>query len=198
MRNYKLVNELAMRVQEDKTVFNELYLLVEPEFKLIVEDYMVRMNLVGFNFDRADYVSIVGQAFWESLDGYDSEKGNFMNRLVLFARKRMKEVTDYNLRKRRFDKSRQTVSYEELFESEEFDIETGDVEINETQKIINNFIKSDKEGKVVEILLATSDNKLRNKAFTQLFGQYGATERKKVQRVKERLEAQLLKNGIYV
>lgn len=189
---------MAMESTTGGNAFTELYNIIEPQFKSIVDSYLTKNNLIGFNFDRADYVSALGQALWECIGGYDSSKGDFMPRLVLFARKRMKEITDYNLASKRFDKNKQAVSYESLFESEEFDLKDDSAEISDTQKLINDFIKTDKEGTVIEILLQVTDTKLRNSAFTKYFGKYTATERKKVQRVRERLTAHLTSNGVFI
>ncbi|MCW6094604.1 hypothetical protein LAV60_15640 [Clostridium sporogenes] len=198
MNKNEMINQLAMEVITGERTFTELYNMVEPQFNQIVDSYLIRNNLTGFTFDKADYISATGQALWECLTGYDSSKGDFMPRLTTFARKRMKEITDYNLASKRFDKSKQVVSYEQLFESEELDLEDENSEINDTQKIINDFIKTDKYGQVVRILASTKDQKLRNKSFTEYFGQYTATERKKVQRVRERLLAHLTQNGVFI
>lgn len=198
MKKNELINQMAIESTTGGSAFIDLYNMIEPQFKSIVDGYLTKNNLLGFNFDKADYLSAIGQALWECIGGYDSSKGDFMPRLVLFARKRMKEITDYNLASKRFDKSKQAVSYESLYESEEFDLKYDSTEINDTQKLIADFIKMDKEGKVIEILLATSDSKLRNNAFTKLFGKYTATERKKVQRVRERLTAHLTSNGVFI
>lgn len=192
------INQLAVKAVKDSVAFTELYNTIEDQFKGIVENYLFRNNLAGFNFDTADYLSAVGQAMWECLEGYDIEKGDFMPRLVMFARKRMKEITDYNLASKRFDKTKQAISFEQLFESEEFQIEATNDCFNDTYKIILDFIKADKEGTVIEILLSTSDSKLRNAAFRKLFGKYTATERKKVQRTRERLVAHLTQYCVFI
>ncbi|GAB6153687.1 hypothetical protein JCM17380_24370 [Desulfosporosinus burensis] len=214
MTNTEMINGLAMNASKDGGAFNELFLAVEPQFQKIVDSYLIKNNLTGFNFDQADYISATGQAMWECVAGYDSAKGNFMPRVAIFAFKRMKEVTDYNLAGKRFNKAQSAVSYDQLFGMEEFainfkfdnedylsasnpDIEVTD-ESNETEQLINEFIKHDKDGEVIEILLSTNDTKLRNSRFVKLFGQYGATERKKVQRARERLQTHLTSNGVLI
>lgn len=197
MTKTEMINELAMKASKDSNAFNELFLAVEPQFEKIVNSYLIKNNLYGFNFDHADYISATGQAMWECVEGYDSKKGDFMPRVAIFARNRMKEISDYNLAGKRFNKNKATLSFEELFESEEFDLEATD-NSTDTEKMIYEFIKTDKDSQIIEILMATSDTKLRNSAFTKLFGQYGATERKKVQRARERLQAHLTSNGVLI
>ncbi|MPM50117.1 hypothetical protein SDC9_96852 [bioreactor metagenome] len=198
MKKSEMFNKLAMAVLNGEESFSELYKKAEPEFTIIIENYLMRNNLFGFTFDISDYMSATGQALWESLEGYDSNKGDFMPRFVLFARMRMKEVTDYNLASKRFDKSKQSVSYEQLFEAEEFDLEDVNAEFSDTKNLLKEFIQKDKDGKVIEILLSTTNRKLRHSAFTKLFGKYEATERKKVQRAKERLQVHLTSNGVFI
>lgn len=190
------INELAFKAQKDELAFNELFTLLQPSFKKVIDSYFAQNNLTGFTFDRADYESITGQALWEAVKSYDITRGDIFSRFVIFAKRRMKEVTDYNLAGKRFDKSKQSLSFDELFESEEFDLEAPEDEHDSTYSLIEKFIGSDKDGKVIEILVSTEDNKLRNTLFTKLFGQYGATERKKVQRVRERLAEYLSSNGV--
>lgn len=197
-RNDALVNHLAMVAGKDTAAFNELYTLISPEFAVTVNDYLRMNNLSDFNFDKTDYISMAGQALWESLINYDSSKGDFMGRFNLFAKRRFKEVTDHNLAVKRFNKSKQVISYEELQETSNIDIEDENARPDTANRAVKEFIKIDKDGKVIEILISTSDTKLRSAAFTKLFGQYGATERKKVQRTRERLRKSLTESGIYV
>lgn len=193
-----MINQLAHEATIEVTGFTALFTTIQPQFKRIIESYLIRNNLTGFNFPVADYESAVGQALWESLKGYDIEKGDFMPRLVLFARKRMKDTTDYNLAAKRFDKSKQALSYEELFEAEEFDLEDVNAEMNDTAKLISDFISRDKDGMVIRILTSTSDSKLRKVAFITHFGKYEATERKRVQRVRQRLQEYLTSYGVFI
>lgn len=139
-----MINQLAKEALTGDFGFTVLYNTVENQFKAIVNSYLLKNNLTGFNFDTADYISAVGQAMWESLAGFDVTKGDFMPRVVLFARNRMKGITDFNLASKRFDKSKQSISYDELFESEEFDLEDKDAEMNSTETLVSDFIKADK------------------------------------------------------
>jgi hypothetical protein len=198
MNKNTVINQLAVSAIADKTAFTDLYQAVEPQFKGMFNSYLIKNNLTGFNFDSADYISAIGQSLWESIVGYDSTKGDLMPRLVLYARRRMKDITDFNLAGKRFDKSKQVVSYELLFESEEFDLEDKEAGFGDTASLVSNFIKADKDGNIISVLTSTGDNKLRNEAFTNLFGKYEATERKRVQRVKQRLQAHLTSNGVCI
>lgn len=198
MTKTEMINQLAYEATVDVTAFTALFTTIQPQFKSIIDSYLIRNNLTGFNFDKADYESAIGQAMWESLKGYDIKKGDFMRRLVLFSRKRMSDITDYNLAAKRYDKTKQSVSFDQLFEAEEFDLEDTNSGANDTAKLISDFIATDKDGLVVKILTSTSDSKLRREAFITYFGKYEATERKRVQRVRERLLAHLTSNGVFI
>lgn len=193
-----MINQLAQEAKTEETSFTSLYNLVESQFKSIADKYLIRNNLTGFNFEVADYISAIGQAMWEAIKDYDSTKGDFMPRAVAFANKRMKDTTDYNLASKRYDKSKQVISFDLLFEAEEFDLEDKDAQINETAKLVSEFVANDKDGMVIRILTSTSDTKLRKSAFIQYFGKYEATERKRVQRVRERLQAHLKTSGVFI
>lgn len=196
--NNLTINQLAQEAKTEGTAFTELYNMVSKEFKNIVGRYLVRNNLLGFDFARADYESSVGQAFWEAIKDYDITKGAFMPRATVFANKRMKEVTDYNLASKRFSKSKQVVSFDLLFEAEEFDLEDKDSQINDTAKLVSEFVNSDKDGMIIKILTSTADNKVRKEAFINYFGKYEATERKRVQRVRARLQEHLNNSGVFI
>lgn len=192
-----IINQLAVKAQEGGSAeFEDLYKAIEPQFDQIIKGYFFHNNLCNFTFDLADYISVIGQAIWEALDGFDIHKGDFMARVITFARRRMKGVTDYNLAEKRFDKSKQLYSFEELYESDKLDVKAP--EKSELEILLRQFVKEDKDGDVIEVLLTTTGSKARNKAFTKLFGQYGAKERKRVQRTRERLQDFLTKNYIYV
>lgn len=194
----EMINGLAVESINGGYAFTKLYEVVETQFKNILSSYYIKNNLTGFSFDDSDYISAIGQYLWEAVNSYDSSKGDFMPRLVSFARNRMSMVTTKNLREKRFDKSKQTYSFEELYESAEFEIEDTTDVFNDTEKLVRDFIKKDKDGKIITVLMTITDVKTRNTAFTKLFGQYGATERKKVQRVRERLQAHLTSNGVFI
>ena len=198
MTKTTVINQLAQESKTEGTAFTTLYTTVEPQFKSIVGKYLMRNNLTGFNFETADYISAVGQAMWEAIKDYDMTKGDFMPRAVSFANKRMKDTTDFNLASKRFDKSKQVISFDLLFEAEEFDLEDKDAQIDETAKLVSEFVSTDKDGMVIKILTSTSDSKLRKVAFIQHFGKYEATERKRVQRTRERLQAHLKNSGVFI
>lgn len=197
MTNTQMINSLAMSASNNEDAFAELYMAIDSQFSRIVSGYLNKNNLTGFNFDIDDYLSATAQAMWESVEGYDSEKGSFLARVTTFANYRMKAITDFNLARKRFDKSKQSYSFDELFESEAFDLEA-DENSTEAEKLVSEFVKNDKDGIVIEIMSAVTDSKVRNNAFTKHFGQYGATERKRVQRVRERLQAYLTSNGVSI
>lgn len=193
-----IINQLAVKAQNGGTTeFEDLYRALEPQFNNIIEHYFFKSSLKGFTFDKADYISAIGQAIWDSLKGFDVNKGDFLGRVIIFSRHRMKSVTDYNLAGKRFDKTKQTYSIEELYESDEFDIASP--EENGLESLLKQFIKKDKDGEIIKILWVVSDSKTRHEALAKLFGgQYAAKERKRVQRVRERLQKFLQINCIYV
>lgn len=200
----ELANKLAvenLRESEKQFLFSELYQAIEPKFDSMVRAYMVKNNLIDFNFDKTDYISAIGQAMMDAVKQYDMTKGDFMPRLTVFARKRMSNVTEYNLAEKRFDKSKQTYSYEELHESAEFDIEDFrySEDAMEVFKAINDFIKTDKEGELIKILYLVTSQSARRQAFEWYFGgAYGSAERKRVQRVRQRLQQHLKNNGVFI
>jgi len=191
-----IINQLAVKAQEGGEMeFNELYKAIEPNFNKILKNYFFQNNLNNFTFDNADYLSAIGQAIWEALEGFDINRGDFMARVITFAKKQMKCVTDFNLAQKRFDKTKLPYSFEELYEKSEYDLiepENTDVEM-----LVNQFIQQDKEGKVIDILWSVKGSKARNKALSDFYGKYESTERKKVQRVRDRLKNFLAQNCIY-
>lgn len=198
MLDNEIINNLATQALKDKNSFRELFLAVEPQFNGIVDNYFLKNNLTNFNFERADYLSALNYAVWESLEDYDSSRGNFMPRLITFAINRMRDITDYNLASRRYCKDKKLISYEQIFGSKEYDLQNYDDDFKETEQLIYDFIKKDAEGEVINILISTNSSKLRRVALIELYGQYTDKERKRVQRVRERLKQHLLDNGVYI
>lgn len=198
----QLANDLStkeMTKRERELYFEKLYAEVSPMFDSIIRAYMVSKNLTGFSFDMSDYISILGQSLIESIKGYSMYKGDFMGRLRCFANKRFKNVTQYNLAEKRFDKKRQAYSYEELPESAEFAIEDEITNDSETPQLIGEFIKQDKEGEVIKLLYMYPGAIARRQALENYFGgEYNSAARKRVQRVRERLAKYLSLNGVSI
>lgn len=198
----QLANELStkgMSKKEWELNFEKLYAEVYPMFDSIIRTYMLSRNLTGFTFDMTDYISILGQSLVESVKGYSIHKGDFMGRLRTFANRRFKNVTQYNLAEKRFDKKRQVYSFEELPESAEFTMEDFITIDSDTPKLIGDFIKQDKEGEVIKLLYMYSGAVARRQALENYFGgEYNSAARKRVQRVRERLAKHLSSNGVLI
>jgi len=192
------INKLASLAQKGNDyALSDLYEKTSSTFAQILNDYKAKNNLLDFSFDDSDYYSAIGQALWEAVKEYDIHKGNFMSRLTIFARNRMKEITDINLAQKRTDLSQGTYSTEVLFEKDEFDIVDTDSN-SDLEGLIADFIKTDKHGQVISILMSSNTQDLRREQFIEYFGKFGATERKWVQRTKERLKKYLAENELFV
>lgn len=197
MKN-EMINQLAQESKTEESAFTTLYTSIEPQFNNMVYGYFRKHNLGNFNFEVADYISAIGLAMFEAIKDYDSTKGDFMPRLAIFAQNKMKDVNNYNLASKRFDKTKQVISFDQLFEAEEFDIEDESAQVTDTAKLVSAFVNSDKDGEIIKILTSTSDNKVRKELFIAQFGKYEATERKKVQRVRARLQDYLNNSGVFI
>lgn len=197
----QLANDLSskeMTKQEREQTFEKLYVELSPMFGHIINGYMMKANLTGFNFDMNDYISILGQSVVESVQGYSILKGDYIARLRAFSYKRFKNVTQYNLAEKRFDKKKQVYSFDELPENAEFAVEDLTVD-KETPQLISQFIKGDKEGEVIRLLCMNIGSSKRKQALESYFGgEYNSAARKKVQRVRERLAKHLALNGISI
>lgn len=200
-----LINQLAndlstkeMTKREWELHFEKLYTEVYSTFDSIIRAYIVSKNLTGFSFDVNDYISILGQSLMESIKGYSMYKGDFMARLRCFANKRFKNITQYNLAEKRFDKKKQVYSYEELPESAEFAMED-EITNSDTPHLIGEFIKQDKDGEVIKLLYMYTGAAERRQALENYFGgEYNSAARKRVQRVRERLAKHLSSNGVSI
>lgn len=204
-----VINELAYRLADTTLsgrkrdeLLTDLYNILFPDFENIINSYMVRNNLTGFTFDLSDYHSALGQSIMEALKNYDIQKGDYVARLKSYAYKRFRNVTQGNLADKRFDKSRATYSVEEMFDNPDInlrDINTLSYEYTETFRLVSEFISKDKEGKIIEIIYAYPHGEARKFALEKHFGKpYEAYERKKVQRVRERLAKHLAENGVFI
>jgi hypothetical protein len=204
--NHKLLDELAMDSRQNEASFDRLYNELKSYFNLWVDNEQINMKVRHKGFDRAEYLSACSLAVWDATKGYDIEKGNFYARAEFFAKRKMKNVTVYNLRQKRFNADCNTVSLDDLTEDDEVNnadysrtvIENGMVALGATESLIRKFMEDDKDHEIIDILLTKSGQAEKNEAFTVLFGQYGATERKRVQRARERLKKFLTSNGVNI
>lgn len=196
----KLSKGNLSNVEQDR-IFMDLYNLIFPQFENIVYAYMTKNRVKGFNFDDKDYFSILGQSISEAIEGYDITKGEFLARVRSFAYRRFNNVTQYNLAKKRFDKTKQTFSFEELYDRGEFEVEDTNVDdkYRDTLEVIKEFVEKDKEGAIIRILYAYPEGTTRRSALENYFGTtYGEAQRKKVERVRKRLKQHLQNYGVFI
>lgn len=188
----KKINELASALSmcvEDMRNFRweldfiHLYQLVKPFYKDFYGAYVLQKNLSRNNFDSSDYESAYCIAIYDSLKGYDINKGSFAGRVCHFAYIRFRSVTAYN-----FAKVRHSLKQIDIIDWDKLTIVDKENHSNllKMNIILDEFIFTDKHGKVVEILLDNKGKERRN-ALVRYLGSYGARERKIVQRTKERL-----------
>lgn len=200
---HRVANEV-LTVTEKNDLYTELVLNLNSDVKQIVKSYLTQRGIVAYNIDSANYESaVMFEGITNALNGYDMNKGDFVARLKRFSGAWLSNQFRKDFSKTSVEFSTKAVSFDMLYESEEFDIEDSTVQVDNletltTEKAISNFIKTDKDGQVIAILSSIAGQKDRNSAFTAYFGKYEATERKRVQRVKERLENYLISNGIAI
>ncbi|OAA90889.1 hypothetical protein [Clostridium ljungdahlii] len=198
----KLKGEEMSKIERE-WLFTDLYVAVQPEFSKIIRRYFTKKNLLGFTFDVTDYESRFAQIIQDAITDFDKNKGTFMALLCAYADIQFKDITRYNLAQKRFDMKQRACSFDELFEGNGVDIEdlgqANLLECDTALSIIKEFIKTDKEGQIISILASCGNKNDRKEMLKDYFnGKYGATERKKVQRVRERLAKNLLSSGIFL
>lgn len=199
----KKINELASALsvcEKDKRDFkweldfNHLYQLVKPFYREFYSAYKIHKNLRMTNFDSADYESAYSIAIYDSIKGYDISKGSFVGRVCHFAYIRFRAVTAYNFAKKRYSLDRVDVADWSKVNTVDKEDHADLLKMN---IILDEFIFTDKYGKVIDILIH-NEGKGRSSALKDYLGSYGARERKIVQRTKERLLKKLKEEGIYV
>lgn len=184
-----------MLAKEDECYFTELYQLVSGNFPRIVNQFLLENNLKGYNFDKQELESLCGEALWDCLKTYDSSKGSLMNTLNRYAKFKMFKHTRQLLGKKRFN-----IEHAELTAEVALDKQLPVVEDfslpEDVFDIVEQFVAEDVDGQVIYILYTAIDSKDRRTRLKEYFGKYSHAERKRVQRVRERLSEYLYHNGI--
>ena len=169
---------------------------VMKNYKKVVNSFFMDRKYDKSTFDVFELQSAYSKALMRSIKGYDKEKGGFQARLNTFAYQEFVILARYIFAKKRYSGD----SYICFEESENADLCVTDMEesffTTSIVGLINDFIAADKEGRVIEILMENKKREYRRQAFTEFYGSYGEKERKRVQRVKERLRNFLLDNGV--
>ena len=207
--NKEMVNNLAHKLSNEvlndtekqfayTDLVNELLPLV-----LKLTDYFIRNNDISdLKINEDDYNSrIVFEGVTHSIKGYNKAMGDFTARFKFFSIAWLKSQRNLDMAKKTLA-TLKADNYDLLFESEKInptcELDDSVDEIPDTLTAIEEFIATDREGQVIAILIDVQGQKERNEAFARLFGKYTATERKKVQRAKQRLQAHLQKIGVCI
>ncbi|MFT8313307.1 MAG: hypothetical protein ABF633_03515 [Clostridium sp.] len=198
---HKLSNEVLSDTEKQfayTDLVNELLPLVPK-----LTDYFIRNNDISdLKINEDDYNSrIVFEGVTHSIKGYNKAMGDFTARFKFFSIAWLKSQRNLDMAKKTLA-TLKADNYDLLFESEKInptcELDDSVDEIPDTLTVIEEFIATDKEGQVIAILIDVQGQKERNEAFARLFGKYTATERKKVQRAKQRLQAHLQKIGVCI
>lgn len=205
-----MVNNLAHRLsnevldnKEMNFLYTELVGLIHKDLVQIVDNFLRQKDLINkYTVDSAIYESIVfTKGLEKSIEGYTKTKGDFLSRVKKFSKAWLCNQVRLDIAEKTIHQL-QTDNYDLLFESEKInpscELFDSEDEESETVQTIEEFIANDKEGEVIRILIEVEGQKERNVAFTKFFGKYTATERKKVQRAKQRLQAHLLNIGVCI
>lgn len=200
---HRLSNEV-MTTAERNHIFTDLMEALQTDIFMIAKNFIVDKCISNYNISLDDYISNLSyEGITNALMGYDQNKGDFIARLKIVGKNWMSNQFRKDFSKKCMASSTKALSLDELMEEDGIQLtdETDDYTVGTTNLIgslIGDFIKSDKDGQAIAILASIGSQKARNTALTNLFGQYTATERKRVQRARERLEKYLLSNGVQV
>lgn len=185
-----LANELSATVSDRHTPewkykFEDLYSRVTPMFNKYYNQYINNNNLKKRNFDIDDYRSRYNMSIYEAVFGYDMNKGDFLSRVWYFAHRQFKATTSYNFATKRFNANL------EYLDELHIDLTNCNIsdKIGKTMfEVVEEFIEADTHGEIIKILLTTEVRAERSQLLSEYFGgSYGVSERKKVQRTRERL-----------
>lgn len=208
MNKREMINGLAHRLSnevmtksERNNIFADLLEALNNDIFMIARNYVIDKSISNYNISLDDYISNLSyEGIQNALMGYDQAKGDFIARLKVVGKKWMSNQfrTDFAQKSSFCTKAK---SLDEMMENEGFDVqdETDDFTFgieSPVARLIAEFVKSDKDGQVIAILASTDGQSARNVALTNLFGKYTATERKRVQRVRERLENYLISHEV--
>ena len=197
--NTQEINKLAMKAKTDKFAFEDLFLELQPNFKKFISSFRSKKNLLGYDFDLQEFESILGISLLDTVAKFDETMGNFTTLFQIFSEKKMLSNVSKNLRLKRFDSEKPTISLDQLVESNSTDCLGGEADEDKTaEKLIHEFITTSSYGKIISVLMSSNNSKVKNQLFTEMFGKYEATERKKVQIARQKLKAYLTLNGVLI
>lgn len=176
----------GMDIIEYNNLFMDLYTEVYPVYNIFLQGYVKGKVAIDLSIDNAMFTTAYHDSLMSAVQGYDGSKGDFIPRLLFYAKQRINGVLRYHTTNKR---------KQEVLVSEFDEVGVLDKYFDEVSPMlgadINRFIETDKHGAIIKIQLLYSNTKDRNIAYTKYFGQYGTRERKIVQRTKERLKKSL-------